>query len=819
MALAALRPCQPEDMLARVLVASWQQDDMVEPPSTSVTTGPASQRLACVFAFTQQAPRVQCTCELLAGGERLVITSDDGEVYEITLPCRMSAVHALRIGLLLQRMPFADEGVSRSSIFFRADGRKPSEVHAIEPPSLPAMFTLLHPLEEPRPVCLAPLTATVPVVAPLASVFTPPTSDEPVRPPPVYVTDVSERVLSCLWRQNLLVTFNMRDGCHAVWTLSWQRSFAMADARPLPDIMHADVFVSKVWSDTSRVLGTTASVDVFVLPSFGLRAPQFTLCCLSSAGLHLLDCVQTEATSSCPCVCASIYPASDDEDASMPLADWATASDGLRVTHTTCVPCTSAAPVSFMCARNEEQACLSMHQSWMLLLHTSGASSQLKLAAADGAILCAVELSGSTPLTHVSCMPDSFELQNMLSSQGALYHAADGSGISRLQLLTESASALVRQACAATDFILPAHEAFMFRCDVMRMAHSLASLKEECVCIGDGLFMRVLRCGNADWNAFINTMQYHMTAVTRTIASPTSVTSNETLTGDEAWAALLQSSFHASFSRLHPQLLDTALLEAALKPIAPATVTRTSSTTSAASPSSQISLNANSSSFIKDHFADVLQALHFVLEDIKLDIRRGDDARLLCQLLLSLSTAAASSLSSLTVYIDFYKRESPDLSPLDLPVLPESSISAHTLQPSVPDIMRAVRTVLSSSSTETVAFDSFLSAPSIACKRLTTIVSLFKQFVLSTTREDAHQLIADLASAGFSLPELRSLPPGVSLPFLDVIHACRANPPMNWSSAAYELVGRHDLAAMSANAASSVDRPVDHAGMCSDFCF
>lgn len=123
-------PSCPDALTA--LVYDPSASDAPEAGAPQLPSDP--QRLPCRFVVDGRTS-LSCTCSLVAGGEALVITSTAGDVYEVALPCRLATVHALGCGLLLQRLPFAEElGAadalhrSPSSVFFRADGKMPKEV-------------------------------------------------------------------------------------------------------------------------------------------------------------------------------------------------------------------------------------------------------------------------------------------------------------------------------------------------------------------------------------------------------------------------------------------------------------------------------------------------------------------------------------------------------------------------------------------------------------------------------------------------------------------------------------------------------------------
>lgn len=102
-------------------------------------SSPVNGALTCIFkSSTPNTQDLVCTCSLLPGGEQLLLTSQNGDVFEVALPCRVATVRSLANGLLLERMPFAEEvgdvfpeaaTVSpNASVFFRRDGKMPRDI-------------------------------------------------------------------------------------------------------------------------------------------------------------------------------------------------------------------------------------------------------------------------------------------------------------------------------------------------------------------------------------------------------------------------------------------------------------------------------------------------------------------------------------------------------------------------------------------------------------------------------------------------------------------------------------------------------------------
>ena len=65
---------------------------------------------------------------------------------------------------------------------------------------------------------------------------------------------------------------------------------------------------------------------------------------------------------------------------------------------------------------------------------------------------------------------------------------------------------------------------------------------------------------------------------------------------------------------------------------------------------------------------------------------------------------------------------------------------------------------------------------------------------------------------GITAPDLDRLPVGVALPVLDCIRRCHESPPSTWSAAAYDLIGRTDIAKTLESAADHATPPLKMRG-------
>ena len=65
----------------------------------------------------------------------------------------------------------------------------------------------------------------------------------------------------------------------------------------------------------------------------------------------------------------------------------------------------------------------------------------------------------------------------------------------------------------------------------------------------------------------------------------------------------------------------------------------------------------------------------------------------------------------------------------------------------------------------------------------------------TSSRRTSRDLVECMAKSGWERSDFERLPPGVSVPLMEVMHRCKAHPPARWPAAAYILLGRQDLAA------------------------
>lgn len=219
---------------------------------------------------------------------------------------------------------------------------------------------------------------------------------------------------------------------------------------------------------------------------------------------------------------------------------------------------------------------------------------------------------------------------------------------------------------------------------------------------------------------------------------------------------------------------------------------------------------------------EILEVLHAVYEDCKLDTLRW---RELWQLGATLSSLAAAGGEM--EYVDHYSRDFPLAVP-PLPPLPESmSLKSDGKVPpnlfqwlenclrgkrpaenveNLPGLLTAESASCVDWSRKVIGFYHLLTGGQVVNGRLPSGVQLRIAPGIATSVEQ--RTVLAMVAEGFGLPELDRLPPGVSLPLRHALDRCREAPPGNWPAQAYVLIGREDLA--STHVAKQLKRTTTH---------
>ncbi|KAK9124538.1 hypothetical protein Sjap_014140 [Stephania japonica] len=209
-------------------------------------------------------------------------------------------------------------------------------------------------------------------------------------------------------------------------------------------------------------------------------------------------------------------------------------------------------------------------------------------------------------------------------------------------------------------------------------------------------------------------------------------------------------------------------------------------------------------SFYVQLLIEVLDLLHALYENLKLDNLRKHDLELLAVLLCNI----AKSLGEES-FVDYYIRDFPYLA-LKIGTC-QASFSSRT----PPSLFRWLENCLHYGISSTFKSD----LPALLCKDGTSALSWARKIVsfysllFGAQRQDRmlssgvyckvatgssctyeEVVVLAMVAEGFGLQHLDLLPAGVSLPLRHALDKCRESPPNDWPPAAYVLIGREDLA-------------------------
>ncbi|KAL3687507.1 hypothetical protein R1sor_013816 [Riccia sorocarpa] len=212
---------------------------------------------------------------------------------------------------------------------------------------------------------------------------------------------------------------------------------------------------------------------------------------------------------------------------------------------------------------------------------------------------------------------------------------------------------------------------------------------------------------------------------------------------------------------------------------------------------------------------EILEVLHAVYEDCKLDTLRWRQAAQLAPLLSHLA-AAAGELE----YVDHYSRDFPTFVP-PLPELKQSPFQGKWKTPEslfkwLENCIKRRKVIKGSE-----GLPALLLRENLTCVEWSRKVVGFYELLLGdaetaegkptrvhvaisrgTTNRSEHKMVLAMVAEAFSLPDLDRLPCGISLPLRHALNLCREAPPGDWPPQAYVLVGREDLAATCAGSFS-----------------
>eukprot|EP01018_Ginkgo_biloba_P012111 Gb_37425 [translate_table: standard] len=329
----------------------------------------------------------------------------------------------------------------------------------------------------------------------------------------------------------------------------------------------------------------------------------------------------------------------------------------------------------------------------------------------------------------------------------------------------------------------------------MFFQHFLTSFwGHECSTLVSGIDFKV----DVEWEAFYTFIMGWIRNVRSTSLKQQGAKKNS------AWEFLLHSKMHSNYMRNY-RLTGLSL---------PLTQSSLCFPQSELSP---IAAPTQDPSFYVQLLKEVLDALHAVYEDYKLDILHRQDLWLLVHLLTCIATCLGEAN-----YVDHYLRDFPGLLPHFSHLSKISGLKNpanlfqwlqncmkydcnSTNKECLPALLLKEGTISVDWSRKVVSFYGLLFGSRRTGKHLASGVSFSVASGTANTPEEF--TVLSMVAEGFGLQQLDRLPFGVSLPLRHALDRCRESPPVDWPAPAYVLVGREDLASTTMGRSASIKSP------------
>jgi anaphase-promoting complex subunit 1 len=220
-------------------------------------------------------------------------------------------------------------------------------------------------------------------------------------------------------------------------------------------------------------------------------------------------------------------------------------------------------------------------------------------------------------------------------------------------------------------------------------------------------------------------------------------------------------------------------------------------------------------------FPSLFDSLHFLYEESKLSLSSSAGtemvelqqhlAGLLVKICQTVQAAYPEQGAKAELFLEYYRQDLGDEvlqgegigADMQMP-RPGNSFSFFTTPPSIFSWMDSAIKGMSNANSGKIFYDSAEDAVSVnaACSTTRSVCRILAALLLSSSEETSKRdvnVVLTLMAEGFTEPSsiLEDLPPGVSLPILEVLCRCRNNPALEefpgWSASAWMLVGREDL--------------------------
>ncbi|XP_027163442.1 anaphase-promoting complex subunit 1 [Coffea eugenioides] len=302
---------------------------------------------------------------------------------------------------------------------------------------------------------------------------------------------------------------------------------------------------------------------------------------------------------------------------------------------------------------------------------------------------------------------------------------------------------------------------------------------------GSAFMAKVDSAVNSEWESFCHVV---MTLSRRSSDVSLKLSSSDS---HSSWEFLINSMYHKNYGK-HKSI-------AGIPPVASCNLQGSDS-----SRSLLMRTDNHEESFYIELLKEILDSLHAVYENLKLDILRKRDVSLLVVLLCNIADSLREE-----GYLDYYMRDFPSLSndfgmsqsslmnktPPSLFRWLESCLLHGYSSAKISDLPFLIRKDGTSAvcwARKIVSFYSLLCGAEQLGKGLSSGVCYTVASGSHSTKEEL--VVLAMVGEAFGLQELDLLPVGVSLPLRHALAKCRDSPPTDWPAAAYILLGREDLA-------------------------
>ena len=748
-------------------------------------------------SFTSEIGK--CLC-VLQGLECVKVYAPDGAEFEVALPCKAARMWELPRGLLIEREP------------------------GVEDVATPMMFSLLHPLEELKPVSYTEVDR---------------------EPRSEFICDAQEKIVFCSPELLLVVTYNVREKKHSLWSLLPVTALemqAMAQEKSSADVcLDQDIIMqSPGRGDAGK--GSEEGTDVNV-------------------EMELEDAATSDEASENAAAVEEQGPEDDDviESEIFMQKVWTdagskNAADSVFVAH-------DVQGQVLICLMNNleckltalrvkmEQPTSSLNVSVAFELPARSAQAVEGSSAGSSFDIMVVSMNRTLELWRGDVPLCSLELDEDLRKKPVARLSSavsdrvnvefqDGS-VLRVSTSMAFQSKTLRPCLDALDRALSPQLALSLRVDIALWHNAILYGKEEnrvvierlvSMLAGEDGLARMGMHTDLEWIAFIVVVAHLLEPKPQSSSEIGHVEAQQDLDQVGDWyERMLRTSFHRDYCDTNNLLAAQLHVESAQTPALPSRSEERRWYLFIAQTGMELKTDAQT---FQREFPNLLLSLHLVYEEMKLNTLTWPLLRILASFLGALAPQS---------YLDHYER---DLGPIDTVPLPSSGLSTKStvVYQTPPDVYRWLCERMKSGFGQgsgvsmTAAFpelescqmtqqiccffdllsggkgDSATAVPHALLRRESRSASCISPVAAMLAQEDNlvnwmhvhgyeartrwERTVLGMVWCGFRLENLETLPFGIAIPLRETLKICRENPSGRWPADAYVLVGREDIAAL-----------------------